>query len=120
MCPEAKRTPEAQLDVEQLTQSPPALAQAYTGSPAFLTLVRERRGGALTAWITEATTSGIAALARFAQGLQDDLTASTAGLTLPWNNGPVEGHVNRLKLLKREGYGRAGVQLLRPRLVQLL
>jgi transposase len=120
MCPEAKRTPEAQLYVEQLTQSNPALAQAYTVSQAFLTLVRERRGGALTAWITEATTSGIAALARFAQGLQEDLTAITAGLTLPWSNGPVEGYVNRLKLLKRQGYGRAGIRLLRQRLVSCL
>jgi transposase len=79
-------------------------------------LVRERRGEALTTWIAEATASGIAALARFAQGLQDDLAAITAGLTLPWSNGPVEGHVNRLKLLKRQGYGRAAVQLLRQRL----
>jgi transposase len=120
MCAEAKRVPEAQLYVEQLTQSDPALAQAYTVSQAFLALVRERRGEALTAWITEATSSGIAALAHFAQGLQEDLTAITAGLTLPWSNGPVEGHVNRLKLLKREGYGRAGVRLLRQRLMQLL
>jgi transposase len=89
-------------------------------SQAFLALVRERRGEALTAWIAEATTSGIAALARFAQGLQDDLAAIIAGLTLPWSNGPVEGHINRLKLLKRESYGRAGVQLLRQRLMQRL
>jgi transposase len=75
---------------------------------------------ALTAWITEATTSGMAALARFAEGLQEDRAAITAGLTLPWSNGPVEGQVNRLKLLKREGYGRAGVRLLRQRLMQIL
>jgi transposase len=49
--------------------------------------------------MTEASASGIEALARFAQGLQEDLTAITAGLTLPWSNGPVEGHINRLKLL---------------------
>ena len=119
MCPEAKRAPEAQLYVEQLTQSNPALAQAYMVSQAFLTLVRERRGGALTSWITEATMSGIAALARFAQGLQEDLAAITAGLTLPWSNGPVEGQVNRLKLLKRQGYGRADVGLLRQRMMQV-
>ena len=80
--------------------------------------MRERRGDALTAWMTEATASGIAALARFAQGLQEDLAAITAGLTLPWSNGPVEGHINRLKLLKRQGYGRAGVKLLRQRVMQ--
>ena len=77
--------------------------------------MREHRGEACEAWLTEAAASGIEALARFAQGLRDDLAAVTAGLTLPWSNGPVEGHINRLKLLKRQGYGRAGVGLLRQR-----
>jgi transposase len=61
----------------------------------------------------------MAALARFAEGLQEDRAAITAGRTLPWSNGPVEGQVNRLKLLKREGYGRAGVRLLRQRRMQI-
>lgn len=117
MCPAAKRAHDTQLYLAHLTQADSMIAQAYTLSQAFLALVRERRGEALTAWITEAATSGIAALARFATGLQEDLAAITAGLTLPWSNGPVEGQVNRLKLLKREGYGRAGVRLLRQRLM---
>ncbi len=75
------------------------------------------RGDALEAWITEAAASGLEALARFAQGLRDDLAAVKAGRTLPWSNGPVEGHVNRLKMLKRQGYGRAGVGLLRQRVM---
>jgi transposase len=83
-----------------------------------LALVRERRGADLEAWITEVAASGIEALARFAQGFQNDLPAITAGLTLPWSNGPVEGQINRLKLLKRQSYGRAGVGLLRQRLMQ--
>jgi transposase len=115
--PEAKRAQDAQLYMDQLTQADPTIAQAYTLSQAFLALVRERRGDALTAWMTEATASGIEALARFAQGLQEDLAAITAGLTLPWSNGPVEGQINRLKLLKRQGYGRAGVKLLRQRVM---
>jgi transposase len=118
VCPAAKRAPDAQLYVDQLTQGDPTIAQAYTLSQAFLTLVRERRGDALEAWMTEAAASGIEALARFAQGLQEDRAAVTAGLTLPWSNGPVEGHVNRLKLLKRQGYGRADVGLLRQRVMQ--
>jgi transposase len=118
VCPEAKRAQDAQLYVDQLTQAEPAIAQAYTLSQAFLALMRERRGDALAAWMTEATTSGIEALARFAQGLQEDLAAIKAGLTLPWSNGPVEGQINRLKLLKRQGYGRAGVGLLRQRMMQ--
>jgi transposase len=118
VCPEAKRAQDAQLYMDQLMQADSVIAQAYTLSQAFLTLVRERRGAALTEWITEASASGIAALARFAQGLQEDLAAIQAGLTLPWSNGAVEGHVKRLKLLKRQGYGRAGVGLLRQRVMQ--
>ena len=117
VCPEAKRAQDAQLYVDQLTQAQPTIAQAYTLSQAFLGLVRERRGDALAAWITEASASEIAALARFAEGLQEDLAAITAGLTLPWSNGAVEGQVNRLKLLKRQSYGRAGVGLLRQRMM---
>ena len=108
VCAEAKRSQDAQLYVDQLRQADPAMAQAYTLSQAFLALVRERRGDALEAWMTEAVASRIETLARFAQGLQEDLAAVTAGLTLPWSNGPVEGHINRLTLLKRQGYGRAG------------
>jgi hypothetical protein len=83
-----------------------------------IAIVRERRGSDLEAWITAATDSGIGALARFARGLQEDLAAVTAGLTLPWSNGPVEGQITRLKLLKRQGYGRAGSALLRQRVWQ--
>ena len=118
VCPETKRAQDAQLYVDQLLQAHPVIAQAYTLSQAFLALVRERRGADLETWMMETSASGIAALARFAQGLQEDLPAITAGLTLPWSNGAVEGHVNRLKLLKRQSYGRAGVGLLRQRLMQ--
>jgi transposase len=120
VCPEAKRAQDAQLYMDQLLHAEPTLAQAYTLSQAFLALVRERRGADLEAWITEVVASGIAALARFAQGLQEDRTAITAGLTLPWSNGPVEGQINRLKLLKRQSYGRAGVGLLRQRMIQAI
>ncbi|HEY5869520.1 MAG TPA: ISL3 family transposase [Candidatus Tectomicrobia bacterium] len=117
VCPEAKRSQDAQLYVDQLRQGDQSIGQAYTLSQAFLALVRERRGDALEAWMTKAVASEIEALARFAQGLQEDLAAVKAGLTLPWSNGPVEGHINRLKLLKRQGYGRAGCALLRQRVL---
>jgi transposase len=67
--------------------------------------------------MAEATHSGLEALARFARGLQDDLAAVTAGLTLPWSNGVTEGQIHRLKLVKRQGYGRAGFALLRQRVL---
>jgi transposase len=67
--------------------------------------------------MAEATHSGIAELVRFAHGLQDDLIAITAGLTLEWSNGVTEGQIHRLKLLKRQSYGRAGFALLRQRVL---
>ena len=120
ICPEGKRSQDAQLYVDQLLQVDQSIGQAYALSQAFLALVRERRGDALEAWMAKAGASGSEALARFAQGLQEDLAAVKAGLTLPWSNGPVEGHVNRLKLLKRQGYGRADVGLLRQRVRQVV
>jgi transposase len=85
---------------------------------ALLALARERRGRDLEAWIMAATDSGIDALACFARGLQEDLAAITAGLTLAWSNGHVEGQITRLKLLKRQSYGRAGFALLRRCVLQ--
>ena len=68
-------------------------------------------------WRAQANDSGIEPLARFAEGLQEDLAAIQAGLTLPWSNGVTAGHVNRLTLLKRQSYGRAHVALLRHRML---
>jgi transposase len=118
ICPAAKRSEHAQMYVDQLCHMHPSIAGAYALSQAFLAMVRERRGQGLTAWMAEATSSGIEVLARFARGLQEDLTAVTAGLTLEWSNGVTEGQIHRLKLLKRQGYGRAGFALLRQRVLQ--
>ncbi len=56
-------------------------------------------------------------LVRFVNGLEQDLAAVLAALSLEWSNGPVEGHVNRLKLVKRQMYGRATFDLLRARIL---
>ena len=116
--PAAKRSAEAQTYLDQLCQMDARLTRAYQLTQAFLALVRERRGRDLEAWIMAATDSGIDALARFARGLQEDLAAVTAGLTLGWSNGVTEGQIHRLKLVKRQGYGRAGFALLRQRVLQ--
>jgi transposase len=116
--PAAKRSSQAQTYLAQLCQIDARITRADRLAQDFLALVRERRGHELHAWITAATDSGIDALARFARGLQTDLAAVTEGLTLSWSNGPVEGQITRLKLLKRQGYGRAGFALLRQRVLQ--
>jgi transposase len=113
-----KRSQLGQLYLEQLCQVETEMAQLYELTLSFLTLVRERRGEDLDAWRTQVAASEIAPIVRFSEGLQDDLAAIKAGLTLPWSNGVTEGQINRLKLLKRQGYGRAHVALLRQRLVQ--
>jgi transposase len=118
VCPVAKRSDDAHTYLHQLCQVDARIARAYTLSQAFLALMRERRGDELEAWRAEATRSGIDELARFAQGLQEDLSAVTTGLTLEWNNGITEGQIHRLKLVKRQGYGRNGFALLRQRVLQ--
>ena len=81
-------------------------------------MARERTGQGFDAWLTRATTSGITELDRFARGLTDDRAAVEAGLSLEWSNGQTEGQVNKLKLLKRQMYGRANFDLLRRRVLQ--
>ena len=113
VCPAAKRSREARTYLDQLCQMDADIARAYALSQAFLAMVRERRGHDLEAWMAEATHRGIGKPACFARGLQDDLIAIKAGLTLEWSNGATGGRIHRLKPVKRQGYGRAGFALLR-------
>jgi transposase len=80
--------------------------------------VRERQGDELDAGMTAWSHSGIEALARCAQGLQEDLAAAKAGPNLPWSNGLVKGRITPLTWLKRQGDGRTGFPLLRRRVLQ--
>ncbi|MGW2017663.1 ISL3 family transposase [Streptomyces sp. NPDC001927] len=85
---------------------------------SFAHMVPELQGDRLPEWIASArTTTNLPSLSRFAQHLERDLDAVIAGLTLPWSSGVVEGHVNRIKMLKRQMYGRAGFDLLRKRVL---
>jgi transposase len=77
--------------------------------------VRTRQPDRLDGWLTRAAASPLSAVQRFAQGLRDDYAAVKAGVTLPWSNGPVEGHITRLKMLKRQMFGRARLDLLSRR-----
>jgi transposase len=80
-------------------------------------MLRRREGERLPAWLAAAEGSGVVDLARFARKLRTDLAAVQAGLTLRQSNGQTEGQVGRLKLVKRQGYGRAKVDLLRKRVL---
>jgi transposase len=78
-------------------------------------LVRQRQPERLDAWLARAATSALQALRRVAKGLGEDDEAVKAGVTLPWSTGSVEGHINRLKMLKRQMFGRARLDLLSRR-----
>lgn len=92
------------------------IAAAYQLAQDFAALVRERRGAQLDAWVEQAEHADIKHLRGFARGLKDDPAVRT-GLSEPWSSGQTEGQVNRLKLLKRQTYGRAGFALLRRRVL---
>ena len=77
-------------------------------------LLRAGNANAFEAWLGAASTT---ALCRFAEGLRADYQAVRAAITLPWSNGPVEGQINRLKLIKRQMFGRAKFDLLRRRIL---
>ncbi|GAB2743074.1 ISL3 family transposase [Kitasatospora kifunensis] len=84
---------------------------------AFALILRKREGGRLMEWISQAEACGVKEIISFATGLRKDLAAVTAGLAEHWSSGAVEGHVNRIKMIKRTGYGRAGFSLLRRRIL---
>lgn len=83
----------------------------------FAGMIRRTAATPLADWIGKAAAGGVPELAAFAAGLRADEAAVSAALTRSWNNGPVEGQVNRLKAIKRSMYGRAGMDLLRARVM---
>jgi transposase len=90
-------------------------AEAIDLVQEFAPLVRQRQPVQLDPWLKRATTSPVEAVHRFATGLYEDYAAVKAGVTLHWSIGPVEGHINRLKMLKRQMFGRARLDLLSRR-----
>jgi transposase len=112
----ALNTEEDELVQSLLTQHP-QLLEAYPLVQTFASMVRERRGAELGDWLAKVEASDVTALRRFATGLRQDQAAVTAGLSEIYSNGQVEGTVNKLKVLKREMYGRASFNLLKNRLL---
>ncbi|MEU5525128.1 transposase [Streptomyces sp. NPDC047860] len=84
---------------------------------SFAAMLTERRGERLPEWLDAVRQDDLPSLHTLAAGIDRDRDAVIAGLTLPWNSGVVEGHVNRIKMLKRQMFGRAGFQLLRKRVL---
>ena len=110
-------TEEEQQALERMKQADEKVAQAYTLGQCFIDMVQERQSESLLPWLEDTSRSGIDALKGFAKGIKQDLAAVTNALSLPWSNGQTEGQVNRLKLIKRQMYGRASFDLLRKRVL---
>ena len=114
---EEKRSEAEAQQLAQLRAQQAEVAEAVDLAQDFATLVRQRQPTQLDPWLQRATTSTLEALQRFAKGLHEDYEAVKAGVTLPWSTGPVEGHITRLKMLKRQMCGRARLDLLSRRFV---
>jgi transposase len=110
-------TSEEKMTLQQICHIHPDIEYLNASLQHFLLMVRHLRGAELEQWVQNALQSTIPEMIAFAQKLRQDQSAVQIGLTLKWNNGVVEGNVNRLKLIKRSMYGRANFDLLRLRVL---
>ena len=112
-----KLTEEQAAFLERLKEKSPRVEIAQSLALEFFGMARRREPAGLEGWIERAAASGIEELKHFGAGLRRDWEAVVAGLTLEWSSGPVEGQVNRLKMIKRQMFGRASLPVLRARIV---
>ena len=104
--------------VDALFERCPDMRKATELACDFAAMIRRDRAETLDSWLQRAWDSAVPREFRtFATGLKSDYDAVEAGLTTPWSNGQLEGQVNRLKLIKRQMYGRANFDLLRQRVL---
>ena len=103
------------FEIALLKKQHPNLNRAIELAMDFAALVRRKQPDQLEKWLKKAEQSQIKAITGFATRLRDDLDAIKNGVTLSWSNGQVEGQINRLKMLKRQMYGRASHELLKKR-----
>lgn len=113
----------SQLDEEEAAiferiQQHPDVVRAHRLAQEFQAMVRQRRAEALDGWLAASQESGIPELQSFAAGLQHEYASIRAALSEPWSTGQVEGQITRVKLLKRQMYGRAKFDLLKQRVLQ--
>ena len=113
--PEYKAIAWSQLTRDEKQQLSALVPEAIQLAQNFAFLVGERQPSQLDSWLERALKSQLSPFHRFAKRLQEDYDAVKAGITLPWSNGQTEGQINRLKMLKRQMFGRAGMELLSRR-----
>jgi transposase len=109
---------ERQALLARMEQANPAFSELYRLTVQFTEMLRKRQPEQLRPWLDVARTSDLRELKSLADGIERDYAAVEAALRLPYSTGPVEGNINRLKLIKRSGYGRASFDLLRLRVLE--
>jgi transposase len=109
-----------QEDLAAFCQVSTQLQKAYDLVQDFLSMVHKREGHRLDVWLERVAKSDLSEIQSFAAGVERDKAAVQAGLTWWINNGVVEGSVTKVKLIKRQMYGRAGFPLLRQRVLHAL
>ncbi|OYD60794.1 ISL3 family transposase [Rhodococcus sp. OK302] len=110
-------TDDEQIGLKQILASCPHIEATAGHVTSFAEMLTERLGAQLNSWMSAVSADDLPHLHRFVRGLETDHAAVRNGLTLPYSSGAVEGHVNRIKMLKRQMYGRAGFDLLRKRIL---
>lgn len=111
----------ADADLRLLDRLRAACAPAEAAYPLlqeFVSLVRERAAARLDPWLDAANACGVPDLETFAAGLRHERAELVMALSVPWSTSPVEGHITRLKLIKRQGYGRCSLDTLKRRFLQ--
>jgi transposase len=103
--------------LKEIRAACPELDAATRHVRSFATMMRDLRGDRLPRWIEQIRGSELPALIQYADGLGRDLDAVTAGLSVSWSSGQAEGQNTRVKMIKRQGYGRANFELLRKRIL---
>jgi transposase len=105
------------LGLLRQSQIEPVVTEVRSLSRQFLGIMHRRRPKEFDRWLQRLSRCEAPEMKSFARSLRADLPAVRAAFTLPWSNGQTEGHVNRLKFLKRQMYGRASIDLLRLRVL---
>ncbi len=108
---------EERLDLERVLAADASLDAGYTLVQRFRVALHDLDVTAFKHWLLDAAASELKPFARLAAGMTGDLAAITNAFRDPWSTGPVEGHINRVKLIKRAGYGRSKLPLLRARIL---
>jgi transposase len=108
---------EQQQLLDRLAVQCPAIIELRKLSLGFRAALVTDDSNQLRGWINRAKYSEFGPVVRFAYGLQKDISAVAAAIDTSWSTGQVEGQINRLKMIKRQMYGRAGFELLRARVL---